>query len=83
MSRNWKAADIVRHFKGGKYIIVGIAKEATNDNNELKDKIIYKKIDGTGELWVRDLNEFNSEVDHEKYPDVTQKFRFELIETHG
>lgn len=82
MNREWKAADIVRHFKGNMYIIVGIAKEATN-SGDAKDKVVYKRLDGTGELWVRDLNEFNSEVDHEKYPDVTQKFRFELVETHN
>lgn len=82
MNREWKAADIVRHFKGNLYVIVGVAKEATN-SDELRDKVVYKRLDGTGNLWVRDLEEFNSEVDHEKYPDVTQKYRFELIETHN
>lgn len=82
MNREWKAADVVRHFKGNLYIIVGIAKEATN-SDELRDKVVYRRLDGTGGLWVRDLDEFNSEVDHEKYPDVKQKFRFELVETHN
>ena len=82
MNREWKAADVVRHFKGNLYIIVGIAKEATN-SDELRDKVVYRRLDGTGGLWVRDLKEFNSEVDHEKYPDIKQKFRFELVETHN
>lgn len=82
MNREWKAADIVRHFKGNLYVIVGVAKEATN-SDELCDKVVYKRLDGTGNLWVRDLEEFNSEVDREKYPDVTQKYRFELVETHN
>lgn len=82
MNREWKAADVVKHFKGSLYVIVGIAKEATN-SDELRDKVVYRRLDGTGELWVRDLDEFNSEVDHEKYPDATQKFRFELVETHN
>lgn len=82
MNREWKAADVVKHFKGNLYVIVGIAKEATN-SDELRDKVVYRRLDGTGELWVRDLDEFNSEVDHKKYPDVTQKFRFELVETHN
>lgn len=82
MNREWKAADVVKHFKGNLYIIVGIAKEATN-SDELRDKVVYRRLDGTGGLWVRDLDEFNSEVDHEKYPDVKQKFRFELVETHN
>lgn len=82
MNREWKAADVVKHFKGNLYVIVGIAKEATK-SDELRDKVVYRRLDGTGELWVRDLDEFNSEVDHEKYPDATQKFRFELVKTHN
>lgn len=82
MNREWKAADVVKHFKGNLYVIVGIAKEATN-SDELRDKVVYRLLDGTGGLWVRDLDEFNSEVDNKKYPDATQKFRFELVETHN
>lgn len=82
MNREWKAADVVKHFKGNLYVIVGIAKEATN-SDELRDKVVYRRLDGTGGLLVRDLDEFNSEVDHEKYPDTTQKFRFELVKTHN
>ena len=81
MERQWKAADVVKHFKGNEYIIIGIGVEATNDD-EQKQKVIYKRLDGTGNVWIRDLDEFNSEVDHEKYPEATQKYRFELIETH-
>ena len=77
--RIWRENDRVRHFKGNEYIIVGLAAEATNNGDELKVKVVYKRADGTGGLWVRDIEEFNSEVDHEKYPDVTQKYRFELI----
>lgn len=82
MDREWKTGDVVRHFKGSEYVIIGIGTEATN-SNEMKQKVIYKRLDGTGPIWIRDLDEFNSEVDREKYPDVTQKYRFELIETHS
>ena len=34
----------------------------------------------TGKIWTRDKEEFLSPVDKDKYPNVTQKYRFEEIE---
>ena len=78
LRREWKAADIVRHFKGTEYMIIGIGV----DTNTEQEVIIYKKADNTGKVWVRPRYEFESEVDKLKYPDVEQKYRFELVETH-
>lgn len=40
--------------------------------------VIYKSMYDGG-VWARPYDVFMGEVDHEKYPDVKQKYRFELI----
>jgi len=64
-----------KHFKGMKVEVIAIAK----DSETLKELVVYKHFD-TQEYWVRDMKEFLSEVDHEKYPEIKQKYRFEKIQ---
>lgn len=72
--REIKINGIYRHFKGDNYIVVDIAYDS-----ETKEKmVVYRQLYGEGKLWVRPLEMFLSEVDREKYPDVEQKYRFEL-----
>lgn len=73
--RDIKIGNRYRHFKGHLYEVISIAK----DCEDLKEMVVYRNVE-TVEDWVREKQEFLSEVDHNKYPDVKQKYRFELIE---
>jgi len=69
-----KIKAIYRHFKGGYYIIEGIGK----DCETLEELVVYRGLYGDNSLWIRPKKEFFLEVDHEKYPNVKQKYKFEL-----
>ena len=53
--------------------------EKTRDNI-MEEYVVYRRLYGDNSLWIREKGMFLSEVDHEKYPDVKQKWRFELVE---
>lgn len=48
------------------------------DCETLKKKVIYRALYGKFQSFVRDYDDFLSEVDRNKYPNVLQKYRFEL-----
>ena len=65
---------VYRHFKGDFYLVVDTAL----DSETKETMVVYRRLYGDGGLWVRPLEMFLSEVDHEKYPDVKAKYRFTL-----
>lgn len=65
---------VYRHFKGDNYLVEDVARDSETD----EEYVIYRKLYGDGSLWIRPKAMFLSEVDHEKYPEVEQRYRFEL-----
>lgn len=74
--RELKLKRVYRHFKGDYYLVEDVA----NDSETGEEYVIYRKLYGDGSLWLRPKGMFLSEVDREKYPDCTQRYRFELQE---
>ena len=71
---NIKVKGIYKHFKGDLYLVEDIAIDSETE----RKVVVYRALYEDSKLYVRDLEMFTSLVDKEKYPDVKQKYRFEL-----
>ena len=57
------------------YEIIGVATHSET----LEPMMVYKPLYDDSGMYVRPLDMFLSEVDHEKYPDVKQEYRFKKV----
>ena len=76
MRHNPRPQEMYRHFKGNLYQIRCLAKHSETR----EPMVVYQAMYGTSEIFVRPLSMFMEEVDCGKYPDVKQRYRFELLQ---
>ena len=82
--RIFRAGDLVRHFKRElvdpttlEYLYKIITFASHTETGE--KLVIYQALYAPFKICARPYDMFVSEVDREKYPDIKQKFRFEVI----
>ena len=65
-----------KQFKEKYYKVLAIAA-----HSETGEKyVVYQALYGEYKTYIRPYDMFASEVDREKYPNVSQKYRFELVD---
>lgn len=84
-----KSGDIVKHFKRAQTIqdidnnntvyLYEVISTNVNHTETGERLVVYRALYGDKKLYARPYDMFMSEVDRIKYPDVTQKYRFETI----
>ena len=64
---------IYRHYKGGRYEVIGVAKHSES----LEEMVVYRALYGEGGLWVRPASMWNEWV--EKDGQKVLRFTIEVL----
>ena len=90
-----KVGEVWKHFKNKYYSILCVGHHSETGErmvvyhviDDVHNVDVYQALITTfdwlshHEAYIRPLDMFMSEVDHEKYPNVKQKYRFEKVDT--
>ena len=89
-NRNIKPGDIVQHFKRESVLAAGAPETDTTylyrivavaEHTETGEPLmVYQALYPDFGIYARPLDMFLGEVDRKKYPEIKQKYRFELWE---